>query len=160
MPPVRRAPGVTGARAAPALRRRAARPAARLGLRGLTFVLLTIGLLFAQGNRLLHEVLVRHALCEHGQLIHEETAPAVPTAQGKELGDRGVAVSQGNAPGHDAAAHDHCDARSVLHRIADLGPSVAPASLLPVNLPAQLAGDRACPPIAQLHLAPKSSPPA
>ena len=154
MPSFRRAPRAPGART------RAPRRSPRFALRGLPLVLLTLALLFAQGNRVFHELLVRHAVCEHGDLIHQEALgePSAPTAPAATSDDHDAALSQGQ--GHDPSEHDHCDAKSVLHRLAQVGPSVAPASLLHLA-PLSLSGEhRASPPIALLHLAPKSSPPA
>jgi hypothetical protein len=158
MPPFRRAPCAPGART------RALRRSPRFALRGLPLVFLTLALLFAQGNRVLHELLVRHVVCEHGDLIHQEgpraptapTAPIAPAAPTATSDDHDAALAQG----HDPSEHDHCDAKSVLHRLAQVGPCVAPASLLHLAPPSLSGEHRAFPPIALLHLAPKSSPPA
>ena len=148
--------GAAGARP-PAPRPRAPRRAPGLALRGLPLVLLTLALLFAQGNRVFHELLVRHTICEHGGLIHDGAHP--PLAQAAQAAPD-PALSQGSTPGHDPTDHDHCDAKSVLHRLGQVAPFVAPASLLQVAPPAFSGEHRASPPIALLDLAPKSSPPA
>jgi hypothetical protein len=131
----------------------------RAGARPLHVLLITLGLLLLQGPMLLHLLLVRHTTCEHGELIEVSRSnggnggvavtPRDPSDQPQ------VRVSQSNGGGHD-----HCDAMALRHRVAEVGPAVASASLSwiePVTVGGERSEMRAVP---LLSLAPKSSPPA
>jgi hypothetical protein len=149
------------ARVAPQRRARPAR-AWRRGVRGLLLGLLALGLLLAQGSWLLHALLVRHTLCEHGELVHDDGARATlddAAHAALEGGAREARLTAGDAPAGDDDEHAHCDLRSLVHRGGEVGPSVAPASLLRFAPPAPGGGARAFQAIALLDLAPKSSPP-
>jgi hypothetical protein len=129
--------------------------------RPLRLLLIALGLLIAQGPMLLHLLLVQHETCEHGELVEvpvgarvAASRPAIPAAA---RANGSPTLSEGAvAPG----GHDHCDALAVRHRIPDVGPAIAAASLVwiaPIAAGGERAEVRAVP---LLSLAPKGSPPA
>jgi hypothetical protein len=115
-----------------------------------------VGMFFSQLIQLSHFFLVDHAVCEHGDFVHEDAAShASPSAfvdserRALRSADRG-----------EKGGHEHCDARALLQRAPELGPSLAEATLLGlIAIPAQVAHPERRP-IASLALAPKSSPPS
>jgi hypothetical protein len=111
--------------------------------------------LFSQLVQLAHFALVEHAVCEHGDLVHESAvkhAGTRDTARGEGAGLRSAAPS-------GAGEHEHCGARALPFRGAEIGPSCAePTLLASIEIPAQAAQPERRP-LAPLSLAPKSSPP-
>ncbi len=131
----------------------------RIGERRSWLILLTaLGLLLAQGSVLFHLLLVPHRTCEHGELVEVAAPLATPPAPAAATTPRSdqQQIEHSRA---DGAGHDHCDALAVRHRLAEVGPSIAPATLLLIA-PLRVGGDHAeTRPVALLSLAPKSSPP-
>ncbi|MGK4002149.1 hypothetical protein WMF31_05960 [Sorangium sp. So ce1036] len=129
--------------------------------------------MFAQLCGLTHALLVRHARCEHGELVHVGLAAYVEHADhhGGRAAPAAAAAPEraGPAPSgdrlaaRDALRHlddDHCDAFArcgqpgvPVHRVAE-------ATLLEVLPRAALRSSPEVRPIPLLTLAPKSSPPA
>jgi len=146
--------------------RRAARSRTALGTRApaarrrpLRVLLIALGLLIAQGPILLHLLLVQHVTCEHGELVEVRRPRVSSRHAGHRIAKRSDAptLTEGTA---DRPGHDHCDVVAMRHRIPDVAPPVAAASLVWVEL-ATIDGARAeqrAVPI--LSLAPKGSPPA
>jgi hypothetical protein len=138
--------------------RRAARPRPAGGRsaparRSLHVLLIAIGVLLLQGPSLLHLLLVPHTTCEHGELVEVARRPEVPEAREARSTQPEIAV------GHGAASHEHCDALALRHRVPDVAPAVAGASLAwiePIARDGERAETRAVP---ILSLAPKGSPP-
>jgi len=101
---------------------------------------------------LLHLLFVPHATCEHGELV-EGARPRAEASSPVKPGEAQIAAS------HEADGHDHCDALALRHRIPEVGPSVAAASLVEITLIDE-GGERAgMRPLPILSLAPKGSPP-
>lgn len=134
---------------------RGTRAAARRG-HGLWVLLVAIGLLFMQGPRLFHLLLVAHATCEHGELVELVASenPAVDAPEGDSDQDRADA-----SHGEDAG-HDHCDALALRHLPSAVGPAVGALSLLTIEPLTAIAPHEERRPVPLLSLAPKASPPA
>jgi hypothetical protein len=132
--------------------------------RPLRVLLIALGLLMAQVPMLLHMLLVAHTTCEHGELV-ELIGPSRAHPLGRHT-PAPVAKSAGQtdppavvADHADGSGHDHCNALAVRHRVSELPPCVAAASLLWIE-PLALHGERAeTRSVPLLSLAPKSSPP-
>lgn len=124
--------------------------------RGLGVLLVAFGLLFLQGPRLLHMLLISHTTCEHGELV--EVAPE-PKYRAIEASDSDPKQDRA-APGHgEGAGHDHCDALALRHLPSGVGPALCSPSLLIIEPLASLAERDEQRPLPLLSLAPKSSPP-
>jgi hypothetical protein len=123
-------------------------------------ILVTLGLLIAQGPMLAHLLIVRHVTCEHGELIegsghaarHEPAAAA--TSDADEARDRVTPGSGGES------GHDHCDALALRHCPTEVGLVIGPALLLEIEERASLGASAEQRPVPLLSLAPKSSPPS
>ncbi|WP_437673102.1 hypothetical protein [Sorangium sp. So ce131] len=127
-----------------------------------------------------HALLVRHARCEHGELVHVVAAAAAlheagrrpPGAElgeraaedpGAELGERAAedpGAELGERAAEDHLDDDHCDAFTLRGQLGAPVHPVAEATLLEVLCPASLRPSPEVRPIPLLILAPKSSPPA
>ncbi|XXX74836.1 hypothetical protein WMF30_45005 [Sorangium sp. So ce134] len=131
--------------------------------------------LLAQLCGLTHALFVRHARCEHGELVHvgalvhaghasaargalPDVSAAPQQAEGRARGseDR-IAAAQG-APRH--LDDDHCDAFALRGQLGAPAHRVGEATLLEVLCLASLRPSPEVRPIPLLILAPKSSPPA
>jgi len=150
----------------PRTRAQSARRAAYLLITALMFV--------AHGGRLGHMLLVQHAVCEHGDLVHdghgaerddavEARETTVRAAPSNSQTKSAVAASNSRAKSAVAASttgeHDHCDAASILHRIEPPQPPPALATVITL-LPVDEVGGEEVRPVAPLDLAPKASPPS
>ena len=101
---------------------------------------------------LLHLLLVPHTTCEHGELV--EVAPGSRVAEVREPPSARPQIKAGRQSGHE-----HCDALAMRHRVPDVAPAIACASLQwiePIPAGGERAGTQAVP---LLSLAPKGSPP-
>jgi len=116
---------------------------------------LALALLFAQGARVSEILLVQHAICEHGALLHIDAAEARASSD-EESEERKLEKGSSAAP----FEHEHCDAASILHNPHSIGPSLAPPALLLVAPLAPPSSARHVRVIAVLFQAPKNSPPA
>jgi hypothetical protein len=115
-------------------------------------LLIALGLLLLQGPVLLHLLLVQHTTCEHGELV--EVAPQSRVAVVLEPPSDRPQIKAGQRSGHE-----HCDALALRHRVPDVAPAIACASLQwiePIVACGERAGTQAVP---LLSLAPKGSPP-
>lgn len=163
-----RGPCRAGARAAarrlPGRRARVDRRARWLAVSALLAVI-------AQLCGLTHALLVRHARCEHGELVHVGFAAyvehaghaghAAPPAAAPER--PGPAPSGDRLAARDGLRHlddDHCDAFARCGQLGAPVHRVAEATLLEVLPRATLRSSPEVRPIPLLILAPKSSPPA
>jgi hypothetical protein len=122
------------------------------GFNRLALVLVTLGVLLAQGAALAHPLVVRHELCEHGELVEaaaHSDAPYEGSAGTEKSWELGSSLE---------SEHDHCNGGSLPHRIERAEAPVADATIL-CSLP-KLGGargeERA---LAPLVVAPKASPP-
>ncbi|WP_437956250.1 hypothetical protein WME76_33075 [Sorangium sp. So ce119] len=129
--------------------------------------------LLAQLSGLAHALLVRHARCEHGELVH--VGALVDAGHGAARAALPAAAAappqaEGGAPGpgdrvaaQDALPHlddDHCDAFALRGQLGAPVHRVGEATLLEVLRLAALRPSPEVRPIPLLILAPKSSPPA
>ncbi|WP_437294856.1 hypothetical protein [Sorangium sp. So ce426] len=155
------------ARAMAAARRRPGRsPACRWRARWLVALALA-----AQLCGLTHALLVRHARCEHGELVHAATVAVAASAlhaerrpPGDQPGAPGARPGGGDdlcgalAPRHEG--DEHCDAFALRGQLGAPLHRVAEATLLEVVRLASIRPSPEVRPIPLLILAPKSSPPA
>ncbi len=119
-------------------------------------LVVALGMFFSQIVQLSHFFLVDHAVCEHGDFVHGDSAKHEVEATRAGTKDQGL---QSSDPG-DKGDHEHCDARAVRHHAAEIGPSLAEATLLAlIDIPEHVAHPERRP-VAPLSLAPKSSPPS
>jgi hypothetical protein len=110
---------------------------------------------------LMHLLLVRHATCEHGELVEAEAAPAAPrSAVAPDAPDARTAHPRADAADGRRAGHEHCDLCAMRGLPPDVAPFVGAASLLCVEPDASLGERGESRPVALLFLAPKSSPPS
>ncbi|WP_437568622.1 hypothetical protein [Sorangium sp. So ce542] len=131
--------------------------------------------LLAQLCSLTHALFVRHARCEHGELVHVgalvHTGHAVGAAHAAPRAEAAAPQqAEGPAPGHGdevaeqgALRHlddDHCDAFALRGQLGAPVHRVAEATLLEVLCLDALRPSPEVRPIPLLILAPKSSPPA
>lgn len=121
-------------------------------------MLFALGLLVVQLGSAAHLILVEHARCAHGELVHGHDDHAAEAPGAQENGS-GADSARGANPGssHD---EDHCDALAVTHRIPAAPAPVGAATVLttlPIAAPDAAAEIR---PIGLLDVAPKGSPPA
>ncbi|WP_438024216.1 hypothetical protein [Sorangium sp. So ce233] len=134
--------------------------------------------LLAQLSGLTHALLVRHARCEHGELVHVGAlVGAVHAGHGAGAARAALPAAaaapqqaEGGAPGpgervaaQDALPHlddDHCDAFALRGQLGAPVHRVGEATLLEVLRLAALRPSPEVRPIPLLILAPKSSPPA
>ncbi|WP_433929355.1 hypothetical protein AB3662_37280 [Sorangium cellulosum] len=132
--------------------------------------------LLAQLSGLAHALLVRHARCEHGELVHVgalvgavhaghgAARAALPTAAAAPQQAEGEARGPGErVAAQDALPHlddDHCDAFARCGQLGAPVHRVGEATLLEVLRLAALRPSPEVRPIPLLILAPKSSPPA
>lgn len=139
---------------------RGTRVAARRG-HGLWVLLVAIGLLFMQGPRLFHLLLVAHATCEHGELV-ELAAAQTPLALDAPLDapDDDSDQDRADASHDEGAGHDHCDALALRHLPSAIGPALGAVSLLTIEPLTAIAPHDERRPVPLLSLAPKASPPA
>ena len=121
-------------------------------------LLLVLGVIVLQLGSAAHLVLVQHARCVHGELVHEHDEHGDRAAASQENGG-GVVAASGDAtgPSHD---EDHCDALAVTHRIPDAPAPVGAATLLSLAPIAAIGAALEIRPIGLLDVAPKGSPPA
>ncbi|CAN97233.1 hypothetical protein predicted by Glimmer/Critica [Sorangium cellulosum So ce56] len=143
----------------------AAGPARALPRAGWGARWLVVLALLAQLCGLSHALLVPHARCEHGDLVHVAAAAALHEAErrtpGAEVAERrtpGAEVAERAAGGH--LDDDHCDLFTLRGQLGAPVHPVAEATLLEVLCPASLRSSSEVRPIPLLILAPKSSPPA
>ncbi|AGP40386.1 hypothetical protein [Sorangium cellulosum] len=155
---------------------RRARPRAGSSARGLALLAL-----LAQLCSLTHALFVRHARCEHGELVHVgalvHTVHAVGAARASgaahaapraEAAAPQQAEGRAPAPGDQVAEEgaqrhrddDHCDAFALRGQLGAPVHRVAEATLLEVLCLDALRSSPEVRPIPLLILAPKSSPPA
>lgn len=137
------------------VRRRAStrRPRAPFGL--WATLALTLGMLFSQLVQLSHFFLVEHAVCVHGEFVHEGEAKHALESSREDAREQHLRATA--APEKDG--HEHCDSNVVRHLTPEIGPSLAEATLLAlIEIPAQVAHPERRP-SSPLELAPKSSPP-
>lgn len=148
---------------APIVRRpRAARP--RFG--GLAALVVALGLALAHLGALAHFAVIRHVVCEHGALTHDEhgvDARVQASAGSKQASHatapRDDARRDANAPA--GSEHDHCDGNALTHRVDhDAAPHIGEASLVAVALAPPCGPRPEARALAPLAVAPKSSPPA
>jgi hypothetical protein len=132
---------------------RAHRPmAAVAGFSRLALVLVTLGVLLAQGTALGHLLVVQHGLCEHGELVDAAAHSDAPY-DGSPRTDKSWAPDSSGE-----SEHDHCNGGSLPHRFERVEAPVAGATIL-CRLP-QLGGARGEQrALAPLVVAPKASPP-
>ncbi|WP_437315185.1 hypothetical protein [Sorangium sp. So ce385] len=131
--------------------------------------------LLAQLCGLTHALFVRHARCEHGELVHVgalvHTGHAVGAARAAprvEAAAPQQAEARAPGPGDEVAAEgalrhvddDHCDAFALRGQLGAPVHRVAEATLLEVLCLDALRPSPEVRPIPLLILAPKSSPPA
>ncbi|WP_437304717.1 hypothetical protein [Sorangium sp. So ce388] len=150
--------------------RRAARPRGGPGARWLALLAL-----LTQLCGLAHALLVRHARCEHGELVHVgalvSAAHAGHSAHAAALAAAAPQLADDEASGpagdrlaaQDARRHvddDHCDAFALRGQLGAPLHRVAEATLLEVLCLDALRPSPEVRPIPLLILAPKSSPPA
>jgi hypothetical protein len=105
---------------------------------------------------LLHLVLVRHATCEHGELVEAEAA-APRRAIALEARTPQPRVEATDGPGR--SGHEHCDLCALRYLPGEIAPFIGAASLLCVAPEASLGERDESRPVPLLLLAPKSSPP-
>jgi hypothetical protein len=103
----------------------------------------------------LHLLLVPHATCEHGDLV-EAVAPSSHTTAAVEARADEQQVERADA---QRDGHEHCDALAVRHRLPEVGPHVACASLVWIAPSEPFGEHREARPVPLLALAPKGSPP-
>lgn len=118
--------------------------------------------LLGQLSTLAHNILVRHATCaEHGELVHQSTAPGATKAISAARRDVAVRASAADdqAEGH---GHEHCLVLAHGRGHVGLDGASAPATVEPPEY--QAVAPVAAPARAASHtvyrLAPKTSPPA
>ncbi|WP_437732032.1 hypothetical protein [Sorangium sp. So ce1335] len=134
--------------------------------------------LLAQACGLTHALLVRHARCEHGELVHvgalvgavhaghgaDAARAALPAAAAAtQQAEGGAPAPVDQVAAQDALPHlddDHCDAFALRGQLAAPVHRVGGATLLEVLRLAALRPSPEVRPIPLLTLAPKSSPPA
>ncbi|XXT17457.1 hypothetical protein WME94_45240 [Sorangium sp. So ce429] len=131
--------------------------------------------MLAQLCGLAHALLVRHARCEHGELVHVAAlvgaAHAGHAAHAAALAAAAPQLADDEAPGpagdrlaaQDARRHvddDHCDAFALRGQLGAPLHRVAEATLFEVLCLDALRPSPEVRPIPLLILAPKSSPPA
>jgi hypothetical protein len=112
----------------------------------------------------LHQALVRHVVCEHGDLIEpDERAPHADRAldvssihHGSESSNVSVSAAEGLAS-HE---HSHCSVGTLARNVATVATSNATCALLAEDRPVSLAARDANPVRSVLSSAPKTSPPA
>lgn len=122
-------------------------------------LLLVLGVIVLQLGSAAHLVLVEHARCVHGELVHEHDSHGDQAAGAQENGV-GVAATRGDNTGPSHDDEDHCDALAVTHRIPDAPAPVGAATLLTILPVAEIGAALEIRPIGLLDVAPKSSPPA
>lgn len=142
----------------PRKRRNPRTPARNPRGRGFFFfvhALLAFALLLSQAARLSEQLVVQHAICEHGALLHVgEGAPSLEDAGSKEKGE---ALFASNAPPFE---HEHCDGVAIVHRPEPLALPFSSPTLISVTLLQEPSPLLVARPIALLFEAPKASPPA
>ncbi|XXY53579.1 hypothetical protein WME91_20815 [Sorangium sp. So ce269] len=123
--------------------------------------------MLAQLCGLAHALLVRHARCEHGELVHVGALVSAAHA-GHTAHAAAPQLADDEAPGPGVAARDarrhvdddHCDAFALRGQLGAPLHRVAEATLLEVLYLDALRPSPEVRPIPLLILAPKSSPPA
>jgi hypothetical protein len=108
----------------------------------------------------IHQALVRHVVCEHGDLIEpDDRAPhadhAVAALHGAESSR--TSVTAGNGPA--SHEHSHCSVGTLAKNVATVATSSAACALLDEDRPVSLAARDANPARSVLSTAPKTSPP-
>jgi hypothetical protein len=104
-------------------------------------------------GRVAHMLVVRHAYCEHHELVEAGDAARAE----RVAGERKLAIETAASHRSD---HDHCDALGVFGALLHGAPATNVA-LLPLPLAAELPGAGRVECGAELwRLAPKTSPPA
>lgn len=145
---------VRAVRAALAGKVRRRRPAT--WLRSWQAILVTLGLLIAQGPMVAHLLLVRHVTCEHGELV-EGGSHAESHEASADDGSAGERAEKGTG---EESSHEHCDALALRHRPTAMGIVVGPATLLEIERSPSVGEGAEARPVPLLSLAPKGSPPA
>jgi len=111
----------------------------------------------------LHQALVRHVVCEHGDLIEpdERGAHATPATELTYQADAhgGPAVASGTS-GPSNHGHSHCTVGTLARSVAALAQSSPAGALLAEGRAVSLAARDANPVRSVLSSAPKTSPPA
>jgi len=114
----------------------------------------------------LHQALVRHVVCEHGDLIEPDergahaahAAPAAALTYQADVHRGPVAASgTGNPSNH---GHSHCTVGTLARSVASLATSSPAGALLAEGRAVSLAARDANPVRSILSSAPKTSPPA
>lgn len=147
-------------RAASAAPRGKARRARRAPwLRSWHAILITLGLLIAQGPVLAHLLIVRHVTCEHGELV-EGAGHAARHETSLDSADDGSSGERAAPGGGAESDHDHCDALALRHCPTAVGVVIGPATLIEIARLTALGEGLEQRPVPLLSLAPKSSPPA
>ncbi len=117
--------------------------------------MIAIGLLLLQGPMLFHLLLVPHTTCEHGELVE-----VAPQSRAAEVREAPPPSGQPHIKAGQRSGHEHCDALALRHRVSEVAPAIACASLQwiePIVACGERTGTRAVP---LLSLAPKGSPPS
>lgn len=125
--------------------------------RALSVFLVALGLLFLQGPRLFHLLLISHTTCEHGELV-EVASDSKHTAI--DVWERDSEQDRADAGHGEDAGHDHCDALALRHLPSDIAKALGAPSLLTIEPRAVLSSRDGQRPVQILSLAPKGSPPA
>jgi hypothetical protein len=122
------------------------------GSRRLALVLVTLGVLLAQGAALGHLVVVQHGLCEHGELVDAAEHSDAPY-------DDSPRTDKSWAPDSSRESeHDHCNGGSLPHRFERAEAPVADATILcGLSRLGGARGEQRA--LAPLVVAPKASPP-
>src|SRR5450432_1720879 len=113
----------------------------------------------------LHQALVRHVVCEHGELIEpdergQQHAPHVSTVTAAHRAgvDSRPSVAPGTAP--SLHAHSHCSVGTLARSAATVATGSPAGALLEQDRAVSLAARDATPVRSILSSAPKTSPPA
>jgi hypothetical protein len=113
----------------------------------------------------LHQALVRHVICEHGDLIEPDelgTRPArhanETTAPHQSDADSGPSVASGT--GASLHEHSHCSVGTLARSVATMATSSGTGALMAEGRAVSLAARDANPVRSVLSGAPKTSPPA
>lgn len=121
-------------------------------------LLFALGVIVLQLGSAAHLILVQHARCVHGEMVHEHDDHGDRAVGAQENGVSATAAPGDNTgPSHD---EDHCDALAVTHRIPDAPAPVGAATLLTILSIAEIGAACEIRPIGLLDVAPKGSPPA
>lgn len=139
-------------------RRRGSRLGAPAAPRGVALsILVLVALVASMLSQIGHFMLVRHSLCEHGDIVHVEGGAREVASSAREERGREPVATQG-AAAHEGE-HEHCDGNALRCRV-DAAPPFALDALLLTFAPEPVTPERAeVRAVDALALAPKSSPP-